>query len=78
MAAPFLPAILGPEMAAPLLWAAGIFAFVLQEHLNAQKILVLDRGGVFWVFWGGEVLGVVSPHLPGEIFRAIFVSFSQF
>ena len=28
-------------------------------------------------FWGVFRLGVVSPHLPGEIFRAISVIFSQ-
>ena len=35
----FLPAILGPKMAAPILWAPGIFAFFLQENLGGFGVL---------------------------------------
>ena len=51
----FLPAILGPEMAAPILWAPGKKAFFLQEKAMSIKFLVL--GGGYWVFFlggGGE------------------------
>ena len=41
----FLPAILGPEMAAPILWAPGIFWFFLLENTHAHKIPPF-RGGV--------------------------------
>ena len=44
----FLPTILGPEMAAPILWAPGKIPFFLQENRHAIKFLVL--GGVFWVW----------------------------
>ena len=39
-----LPAILGLEMAAPISWAPGMFAFFLQENLRAHNILVLGVG----------------------------------
>ena len=41
----FPPAILGPEMAAPILWAPGIFWFFLLENPHAHKFLVLGGGG---------------------------------
>ena len=49
----FPPVILGPEMAAPILWAPGIFWFFLLENPHAHKIPpfgggcwdFLDRGG---------------------------------
>ena len=41
----FPPIILGPEMAAPILWAPGIFAFFLLENPHAHKIPPF-RGGV--------------------------------
>ena len=47
-----MPAILGPERAAPILWAPGIIALFLQENLHAHKIPLL--GGIFWIFWGGS------------------------
>ena len=34
----FLSAILGPEMAAPILWAPRISGFFLQENLHVHKI----------------------------------------
>ena len=49
----FLSAILGPEMAAPILWAPRISVFFLQENLHVHKIPRF-RGGVFWVWGGGE------------------------
>ena len=48
----FLSAILGPEMAAPILWAPGKIAFFLQENPMPIKFAVLG-GGVFWVCGGG-------------------------
>ena len=54
MSVKFLSAILGPEMAAPILWTPGKNASVLQEKPMSIKSLVLaGGGGVFWVFWGG-------------------------
>ena len=54
MSAKFVSAILGPEMAAPILWAPRISAFFLQENLDVHKIdSSFWGGGVFWV-WGGE------------------------
>ena len=41
----------GPEMAAPILWALGIFWFFLLESPQAQKFRLL--GGVFGIFWKG-------------------------
>ena len=49
----FVSAILGPEMAAPILRAPGISVFFLQENLHAKKFLVL--GGGFWFLGGGGV-----------------------
>ena len=46
----FPPAILRPEMAAPSLWAPGIFWFFLLENRHAHEILRLSGGGV--VFFG--------------------------
>ena len=45
MSAIFLPAILGPEMAAPISWAPGIFWFFLLENPHAHKIPPCRRGG---------------------------------
>ena len=46
--------ILGPEMAAPILWAPGISGFFLLEKFNphAHKIPPF-RGGGSWFFWKG-------------------------
>ena len=52
MSVVFLPVILGPEMAAPFLWAPGIFWFFLLENPMHIKFLVLG-GGESWVFWKG-------------------------
>ena len=50
----FPPAILESEMAAPILWAPGIFWFFLLENPHAHKIPPF-RGGGFWVFLEGVV-----------------------
>ena len=42
----FPPAILGPEMAAPILWAPCIFWFFLLENPMPVKFLLLGGGGV--------------------------------
>ena len=54
MSIKFPPAILGPEMAAPILWAPGIFWFFLLENPNAHKVPPV-RGGGAWVFLEGGV-----------------------
>ena len=52
----FPPAILGPEMAAPILWALGIFWLFLLENPHAHKIPPFrGRGGGFWGFLEGGV-----------------------
>ena len=48
MSVVFLPAILGPEMAVPILWAPVIFWFFLLENPHAHEIPPF-RGGV-WAF----------------------------
>ena len=48
-----LSAILGPEMAAPILWTPGKNAFFLQEKPVSIKFLVLGGGGGIWGFFGG-------------------------
>ena len=56
MSIKFPHAILGPEMAAPILWAPGIFAFFLQENPHAHKIPPFRGGrGFFWKGGGGSV-----------------------
>ena len=55
MSVKFLPVILGPEMAAPILWAPGIFWFFLLENPHAHKILVLGGGRGRGFFWKGGV-----------------------
>ena len=53
MSIKFPPVILGPEMAAPILWAPGILGLCLLENPHAHKIPPF-RGGS-WVFWKGGV-----------------------
>ena len=50
----FVSAILGPGMAAPILWTPGKNALFLQEKAMSIKFLVLGGGGVFSVLGGGE------------------------
>ena len=47
----FLSAILGLEMAAPILWAPGKMRSFCREKPHAIKFLGL--GGVFWLFFFG-------------------------
>ena len=49
----FVSAILGPEMAAPILWTPGKNAFFLQEKPMSIKYLVLGGGGILVFFLGG-------------------------
>ena len=51
----FPPVILGPEMAAPILWAPGIFWFFLLENPHAHKIPPLRGGSGFFLEGGVEV-----------------------
>ena len=45
MSVNFLSAILGLEMAAPILWAPRISVFFLQENLHIHKIPCFRGGG---------------------------------
>ena len=49
----FVSAILGPEMAAPILWTPGKNAFFLQENLHVHKIPRFWGGGGNFVLGGG-------------------------
>ena len=49
----FPPVILGPEMAAPILWAPGILWFFLLENPHAHRIPPFRGGGGFWFFLEG-------------------------
>ena len=49
----FVSAILGPEMAAPILWTPGKNAFFLQENLHVHKIPRFG-GGDIWFGGGGS------------------------
>ena len=52
MSVKFVSAILGPEMAAPILWTPGkMRSFCRKTHVH--KIPRFRGGGVFWVFGGG-------------------------
>ena len=42
----FAPPILGPEMAAPILWVPGMFGFFRLESPHAHKIRRFGGGGV--------------------------------
>ena len=46
-------AILGPEMAAPILWTPGKNAFFLQENPHVHKIPRFRGGGGYFGFGGG-------------------------
>ena len=51
MSVKFLSAILGPEMAAPILWTPGKKASVLQE--KPCPSIPRFGGGRYFGFWGG-------------------------
>ena len=52
MSVKFLSAILGPEMAAPILWTPGkMRPFCRKNHVH--KIPRLRGGGIWVFFWGG-------------------------
>ena len=55
MSVKFVSAILGPEMAAPILWAPGKNAFFLQEKTHVHKIPPFRGGGILGggIFFGG-------------------------
>ena len=54
----FLSAILGPEMAAPILWAPRISVFFLQENLHVHKIPRFRGGGILGLGGGVSILGL--------------------
>ena len=45
MSIKYPPVILGPDMAAPILWESGIFWFFLLENPHAHKIPLFRGGG---------------------------------
>ena len=53
MSIKFPPVILGPEMAAPILWVPGIFGFFLLETPMPIKYLLLGGGGLLGFLEGG-------------------------
>ena len=53
MSIKFPPVILGPEMAAPILWAPGILGFFLLENPHAHKIPPFRGGSWFFLEGGG-------------------------
>ena len=52
------PVTLGPEMAAPILWAPGIFWFFLLENPHAHKIPPF-KGGVLGFLEGGVEVAIL-------------------
>ena len=87
----FPHAILGPEMAAPILWAPGIFGLFLQENPSAHKIPLWGGGGFFlrgggsanYIFMGvgifpmrGSCGRVKWNHLSFSAFCSLFCSHS--
>ena len=54
MSVKFLSAILGPEMAAPILWAPGENALFLQEKPVSIKFLLFGGGGILGFGGGGS------------------------
>ena len=42
-------------MAAPILWAPGIFVLLLQANSHAHKQNSRFKRGILWVWGGGEV-----------------------
>ena len=50
----FLSAILGPEMAAPILWTPGKMRPFCRKTIFSIKFLVLGGGGYFGFGGGGE------------------------
>ena len=51
------PTILGPEMAAPKLWAPGMVLLFLLENPHAHKIPHFREGGVGFFLRGGGGCG---------------------
>ena len=64
----FPPAILGPDMAAPILWAPGILGLFLLENPHAHKFLVLAGVGFGK---GGECKGQFYFDGRGEMFPSV-------
>ena len=58
MSVKFLSAILGPEMAAPILWTPGkMRPFCRKNHVH---IIPRFRGGGYFGFWGGGSADFIS------------------
>ena len=70
MSVKFLSAILGPEMAAPILWMPGkMRPFCRKNHVH--KIPRFRGGGVFWVLGGGSADFIF---MGAQIFLKYFAS----
>ena len=75
MSVKFLSAILGPEMAAPILWAPRIAAFFLQANLHVHKIprfrgeFCLGGGGgnADFIFMGAGIFLIMQKRFCGVI-----------
>ena len=67
----FPPAILGPDMATPILWAPGIFWLCLQENLHDYRSPCFKGGGGISAFCGrgggGEEIPILF-FMGAEIF----------
>ena len=57
----FVSAILGPEMAAPILWAPGKMRSFCRKKAMSVKIPPFKGGGV----WGGGVVPILFLWTPG-------------
>ena len=89
MSVTFLPAVLGLEMAAPILCAPGIFWHFLLANIHAHKILFLWARGFFWTmlrhFSRGRLRaaqGTVAPEVSWEfpnlvVSNLVFAIFTQ-
>ena len=63
--------------------STGVFSVHSNWSIPKTKIMYVIFSGWselsnFWTFPNEKILGVVSPHLPGEILRAALVNVSRF
>ena len=74
----FLSAILGPEMAAPILWAPAIFWFFLLEKPHAHKIPRFRGGRGFFGRGGGSANSIFMGVGIFPIYENLRESFGSF
>ena len=75
MSVKFVSAILGPEMAAPILWTPGKDVFFLQENLHVHKIPRFFGGGGGILVWGGGEGSADFMFMGAGIFLSPFALF---